>query len=97
MKPKITPLQALKYLKENKRRHWLEGDKSNECLDIIETALKALEIIKNKKVNVRALCKSVYSPIDNLLVYNNQCWNEKEMESKELTQEEYDLLKEVLK
>ena len=38
-------LEALKYLKENKRRHWLENDKSNECLDIIETELKRLEEI----------------------------------------------------
>ena len=34
-------LEALKYLKENKRKHWLENDKSNECLDIIEEELKA--------------------------------------------------------
>lgn len=36
-------LEALKYLKENKRKHWLENDKSNECLDLIETALKEKE------------------------------------------------------
>lgn len=43
-------LEALKYLKENKRRHWLEGDRSGECLDIIESALKRLEEIDNKPV-----------------------------------------------
>ena len=36
-------LEALQYLKENKRRHWLDNDKSNECLDIIEKALKEKE------------------------------------------------------
>ena len=41
-------LEALKYLKENKRRHWLEGDNSNECLDIIETALKNYAALKDK-------------------------------------------------
>lgn len=38
-------LKALKYLKENKRKHWLENDKSSESLDTIEKELKVLEII----------------------------------------------------
>lgn len=33
-------LEALKYLKENKRKHWLDNDKSNECLNDIEKELK---------------------------------------------------------
>ena len=36
-------LKAIKYLKENKRRHWINGDRSRECLDIIENALKSNE------------------------------------------------------
>ena len=46
-------LEALKYLKENKRRHWLDNDNSNECLDTIEKELKALKILKEKvKISV---------------------------------------------
>ena len=33
-------LEALDYLKREKRRHWLDGDKSTECLDTIEKELK---------------------------------------------------------
>ena len=36
-------LEAVKYLKENKRRHWINGDRSQECLDSIETALQATD------------------------------------------------------
>lgn len=39
-------LEALKYLKENKRRHWVDGDKSTECLDTIEKELKEHEQYK---------------------------------------------------
>ena len=55
-----------------------------DCLETIEAALKALEIIKEKEVNVRFLisCK-------NLKEYNDVI-------SDHLTQEEYDLLREVL-
>ena len=69
-----------------------------EC-KTIEKSLKALEIIKDKKVNVRAFLKSCfYKDIDTQLnVYNSQCNDKEMMESKELTKEEYELLKEVLK
>ena len=40
-------LDALTYLKENKRRHWLDGDTSNECLKTIERGLNVLELFKN--------------------------------------------------
>lgn len=43
----MTGLEALEYLKENKRKHWLDDDKSTECLDTIETELKRLEEIGN--------------------------------------------------
>lgn len=52
--------------------------------ELIEKELKALEIIKNKKVNVGWFVKKT-----NLNAYNSNCY-------KQLTQEEYDLLKEVL-
>lgn len=62
----------------------------NNSFEIIEKALKALEIIKNKQVNVRYLfqCKS-------LRQYNfiYEGTNQSELC---LTEEEYDLLKEAL-
>jgi len=104
----MTPLEDLNYLKENKRRHWLDGDKSNECLDNIENALKqlqdiqenycvcekeaikkllALEIIKKKNVSIYWLkgCK------------DRAEYNDLADKQEQLTQEEYNLLKEVLK
>lgn len=45
-------LEALKYLKDNKRRHWLDNDNSSECLDLIEIALKELNDIKSGKIRL---------------------------------------------
>ena len=73
-----------------------EDEKTKKFLSLEIEKNRALEIIKNKKVNVRALLKSTYSFLDGLSIYNSQCYNRQEMESKELTQEEYELLKEVL-
>ena len=52
--------------------------------DIIEKELKALEIIKEKEVDIKA-----FNDLQDLQDYNYYC-------SPELTQEEYNLLKEVL-
>ena len=41
-------LDAIKYLKENKRKHWLDDDKSNECLEIIETTLKRIDYLEGE-------------------------------------------------
>ena len=35
-------LEAIKYLKENKRKHWLDGTISTECLDIIEKTTQSI-------------------------------------------------------
>ena len=51
---------------------------------IIEKELKALEIIKEKEVDIKA-----FNDLQDLQDYNYYC-------SPELTQEEYNLLKEVL-
>lgn len=59
----------------------------DDKLDAIEKGLKALEIIKEKKVDVRILLL-----VDSLYKYNNFDSTKRI----ELTQEEYDLLKEVL-
>ena len=64
--------------------YMLEQENLNEYANIIKKELKALEIIKEKRVNVRFLisCKT-------LKEYNDVI-------SDHLTKEEYDLLKEVL-
>ena len=62
-------------------------DNMDKEISIIATALKALEIIKEKEVNVGLLSRCA-----NAERYNRgMCY-----ESRYLTQEEYDILKEVL-
>lgn len=63
-------------------------DEFIDCYETIEQSLKALEIIKNKKVNVGNIKYCFFLMLDKA-VYNKT--------NIELTQEEYDLLKEVLK
>lgn len=70
-------------------------EKYPDEIQVIEKELKVLEIIKKKRVNVRAFLKCCHRE-DGLLIYNNQCDNKSVAESKELTQEEFDLLKERL-
>lgn len=38
--------EALKYLIENKIKHWLKFDNSNECLMIIADELEILDLLK---------------------------------------------------
>ncbi len=116
-------LKALEYLKENKRKHWLEDDKSDKCLKIIEKELKeskaraerydellytlndinnervdllevkkAVDLIKEKKVNMYYIdlfsnFKEYNAYIDDNFAYGDEYY---------LTEEEFDLLKEVL-
>ena len=54
----MTSLESIKYLKENKRRHWLEGDLSKGSLESIENDLKVLEILKEKQVDISLLMDS---------------------------------------
>lgn len=62
-----------------------------ELKEIIKNKLKALEIIKEKKVFVANLIYH-FEYDDNVINYNRCCgWSKSE-----LTQQEYDLLKEVL-
>jgi len=62
--------------------------KESDCYDTIEKELKSLEIIKEKQVNVWAfsMCNAVGA-------YNASLPNDS---TKPMTQEEFDLLKEVL-
>ena len=62
-------------------------DNMDKEISIIEKALKALEIIKNKQVNVFVLLHS-----GNLKIYNDIVEDDRK-----LTQEKYELLKEVLR
>ena len=71
--------------------------RDTKLYEIIETALKALEIIKEKRVNVDVFLIRVKKDTD-YKEYKRLCCLYKIMtfSEKELTQEEYDLLKEVL-
>lgn len=67
-------------------------------IDIIQKALKALDIIKEKRVNIDALIKYIKTnAVDDIPL----CWYNEYIalfeEDRCLTQKEYDLLKEVLK
>ena len=89
----ITPLEAL-YKIEKKLDDLLNAPIfvrfTLEC-KIVEKSLKALEIIKKKGVNAW-LFHCGYNLID----YNDGLKNNAHYNERELTQEEYDLLKEVL-
>lgn len=67
---------------------WTEG--YEEDLDIVEKELKALEIIRNKEINIHALLLHL-KRFDFPDGYNALVG-----EKYRITQEEYDLLKEVL-
>lgn len=76
---------------------WTEG--YEEDLDIIKSALKALEIIKEKQVNVQNFKNAclTMSYEQYLFMWKDGCFMGIMLTSKTmLTQEEFDLLKEVL-
>lgn len=79
-------LEALKRIRqETCPATYMPDFDKDECCNIIEKELKALEIIKEKKVNIKLLL------IDkDCELYNMNYGYE------DLTQEEYELLKEVL-
>lgn len=83
----IAPEQALKDLREDAKRHFFEQRQHlNKRLDIIENTLKVLAIIKEKEANVFIFLHSG----------DLETYNEMVEDNRKLTQEEYDLLKEVL-
>ena len=94
-------LEALKRIRQEtcSATYMLDFDK-NECCDIIEKSLKALEIIKKKRVNIGTfihLTKILKKDYEQCKALNNTfganiCETEKEF----LTKEEFNLLKEVL-
>jgi len=84
MSKELSPLGWLNYYK-NKLQSSSQTFRPNG-FDIIETALKGIEIIKDKRVNLEYLkCCETYRQYCLVCSYGN-----------EITQEEFDLLKEVL-
>jgi len=95
MKTEMTPLEAL----ENLRMLFMGSpiDLSHH-LNIIETALKVLEIIKNKRVNIEDFLDYIEHDNPSYEEYAYEWFGEYEyFPENQLTEEEYDLLKEVLK
>ena len=85
--------KGLEALERVKKAHYVasivmqlphEDTETIQALNTIEKELKALEIIKNKEVDIKA-----FNDLQDLEDYNYYC-------SPELTQEEYNLIKEVL-
>ena len=77
---------VLGFIKNGLDRRFIIGS-----FEIIETALKALEIIKEKNVDIEYIKTCFYEEKGGLKEYNS--WV-KHDEDKELIQEEFDLLKE---
>ena len=94
-------LEALKEIEKFIEKN-LSKTKDNESFNlgfdigIIEKELKALEIIKTKKVNVGWLFVSFKNYAEYKDALDNEWTIVKQISLEPLTQEEYDLLKEVL-
>ena len=79
-------LEALKRIRQETCLATYNDDfDKNECCDTIEKELKALEIIKKRRVDCLVVVLS-----QTYVEYNDMC----ETEQDKLTKEEYDLLKE---
>ena len=88
-----TPLQALEEIYNVFRKDvWYETVYSKQY-EIIKKSLKALEIIKEKRVNVFALKTTNTLKEYNNVFIGNYC----DRKTRKLKKEEYDLLKEMLK
>lgn len=77
---------VLGFIKNGLHRRFIIG-----LFEIIETALKALEIIKEKNVDIEYIKTCFYEEKGGLEKYNSWVRHD---EDKELIQEEFDLLKE---
>lgn len=91
-------LEALDRLYDNLKPndYFFREDASEDC-NLIETALKVLEIIKKKRVNVHILQEC--SNLEEYNEYSSMNWDdqkETEYYNELLTSEEYDLLREKL-
>lgn len=82
------PLEALNRMLLN-----CDYYEENIDYDLIEKSLKALEIIKEKEVNV---CNfKLFAQFEKWNIYMMH-WRDDEISGSSLSQEEYDLLKEIL-
>ena len=79
---------VLEFIKNGLDRRFINGS-----FGIIETALKALNIIKEKNVDIDYIKTYFYDKKGGFKDYNGWVGHD---EDEELTQEEYELLKEVL-
>ena len=79
---------VLEFIKNGLYRRFIHGS-----FDIIETALKALNIINKKNVDIEYIKTCFDDKKCGFKEYNAYVGHDEDME---LTQEEYDLLKEVL-
>lgn len=79
---------VLGFIKNGLHRRFIIG-----LFEIIETALKALEIIKEKNVDIEYIKTCFYEEKGGLEKYNSWVRHD---EDKELIQEEFDLLKDWL-
>lgn len=90
---------ALKYHETLKREYEFLRECFNELLNDYNKEHKALEIIKNKKVQV-AYLHSMWDDFETTFNNNDEdvrwLYNEGREADEQLTQEEYDLLKEAL-
>lgn len=82
-------LEEIKTLRTLNQRYFDNDKNVNNSYDIIEKELKALEIIKNKRVDV-------YDLMGEACCDNVNSFNYGLLEEFCLTQQEFDLLKEVL-
>lgn len=69
MDKKMTLTEAITYLKENKRKHFLDDDKSDECLSVIE---ESGDILKTLKKHL-----SIVVPINDVVnIFDIDLWDE---------------------
>ena len=93
-------LEALRRIDKHLIRHEETQEKEfSEYISTIEKELKALEIIKNKKVQV-AYLHSMWDDFEKTFNSNDEdvlwLYNEGRPKKEQLTKKEYDLLKEVI-
>lgn len=94
MDKELTAVEILKLLKDfvlGNNKSGLDQSFINGSCDIIEKNLKALDIISNKMVFIEELVLS-----DDLEDYNYHVEDQGRYDEDKLTQEEFDLLQEVL-
>ena len=84
-------LEALEELKQDLTPMHFSRIEKLDRYNVIEKELKALEIIKEKKVNVDYLDECIRTEVYPLSTYNDMV-----EDNRKLSQEEYDLLKKVL-